>query len=195
MARLTAFAVFLLLPQFSVAHAVERPAAHGAAAAKPGAAKPAAGATTAPAPRVFGDWQLRCLAASGQQPAPRSCEILQSVVAKDKSATIAEIAFGKPDATDTLSMTIVVPVNVAFHAVPRVTTSDADRQPFELAWRRCAPAGCFASAALADQTLARWRAYGGMGSIAFKAASGQDAALPVSFHGLAQALDALARER
>lgn len=194
MARLTALAVFLLFSQISVALAVERPATAKPAPGKAAPAKPAAGATTAPA-RVFGDWQLRCLDASDQQPTHRSCEILQSVLAKDKNATVAEIAFGKPEAANSLAMTIVVPVNVAFNAAPRVTTSDADPQPFELAWRRCAPAGCFASAAVADQTLARWRAHDGMSRIAFKSASGQDAMLPVSFKGLAQALDALARER
>ena len=196
MARPIALAVFLLFPSISVVYAVDRPSAPAVHAPAP--ARPASAASAAPAaeaPRVFGDWQLRCLAGNAPQQARRSCEILQSVLVKDKSATIAEIAFGKPDANDSLSMTIVVPVNVAFQAVPRVTTSDADPLPLDLIWRRCAPAGCFASAALADQTLARWRSYEGVGRIAFKSASGQDAVLPVSFRGLGQALDALARER
>jgi invasion protein IalB len=189
MIRPIALAALLLFPQ--IAHATDRPAAPAKAAPAKPAQPPGAEPT-----RLFGDWQLRCLAAGdAKQQGRRSCEILQSVLVKDKSATIAEIAFGKPAANDPMAMTIVVPVNVAFHAVPRVTASDADPQPLDLAWRRCAPAGCFASGALADQTLARWRAYDGMGRIAFKSASGQDAVLPVSFHGLAQALDALARER
>jgi invasion protein IalB len=196
MIRPIALALVLLLPQIAAAHAVERSSAPAARVAhgKPASAAPAA-APAAEAPRLFGDWQLRCLAAGAPQQARRSCEILQSVLVKDKSATIAEIAFGKPDANDAMAMTIVVPVNVAFQAVPRVTMSDADPQPLDLAWRRCAPAGCFASAALAEQTLARWRSYDGMGRIAFKSAAGQDAVLPVSFRGLGQALDALARER
>lgn len=197
MARSIALAVFLCLPQ--IVHAVERPAAHSTAPAKaaPAQATPAkaAQAPAAEAPRLFGDWQLRCLAAGAPQQPRRSCEILQSVLVKDKSATIAEIAFGKPDANDAMAMTIVVPVNVAFQSVPRVTMSDADPLPLDLVWRRCAPAGCFASAALAEQTLARWRSHDGMGRIAFKSASGQDAILPVSFRELGQALDALARER
>lgn len=191
MARPIASALFLLL-QISVAHALDRPSAPARAAAP---AKAPAAAPAGEAPRVFGDWQLRCLATGGAQAAHRSCEILQSVLVKDKSATIAEIAFGKPDGAQGLSMTIVVPVDVAFHAAPRVTVSDVDPQPLDLVWRRCAASGCFASVSLAEPILARWRAHDGMGRIAFKSAAGQDAALPVSFRGLAQALDALARER
>ncbi|MBG0809725.1 invasion associated locus B family protein [Methylosinus sp. H3A] len=193
MARSIAPAIFFLFTQISVVYAVDRPSAPAVRAAAP--AKPAAAPPSGDAPRVFGDWQLRCLAGSAPQPARRNCEILQSVLVKDKSSTIAEIAFGKPDANDSMAMTIVVPVNVAFQAGPRVTTSDVDTQPLDLVWRRCASAGCFASAALGDQTLARWRAYDGLARIVFKSAAGQDAVLPVSFRGLAQALDALGRER
>ncbi|TDX67163.1 invasion associated locus B (IalB) protein [Methylosinus sp. sav-2] len=139
MARPIASALVLLL-QISVAHALDRPSARAAAPAKAPAASPAG-----EAPRVFGDWRLRCLAAGGGQTAHRSCEILQSVLVKDKSATIAEIAFGKPDGAQGLSMTIVVPVDVAFHAAPRVTVSDADPQrdvsPAFLSPSRFSPAG------------------------------------------------------
>jgi invasion protein IalB len=103
-------------------------------------------------------------------------------------------AFGKPDGAQGLSMTIVVPVDVAFPAAPRMTLSDADPQPLDLVWRRCPASGCVASVSLEEPILARWRTYDGMGRIAFKSAAGQDAALPVSFRGLGLALDALARE-
>ncbi|BBU60472.1 hypothetical protein MSC49_04070 [Methylosinus sp. C49] len=91
-------------------------------------------------------------------------------------------------------MTIVVPVDVAFHAAPRMTLSDADPQPLDLVWRRCPASGCVASVSLGEPILARWRTYDGMGRIASKGSAGQDAAPPVSFRGLGLALDALARE-
>ena len=47
---------------------------------------------------------------------------------------------------------------------------------------------------MTDALLARWRAQDGAGRLTFKNGSGQDTVLPISFRGLARALDALGKD-
>ena len=74
-------------------------------------------------------------------------------------------------------------------------TGDNSGSALDLPWRRCLPGGCFADALAADDVLKRWRGLTEPGRIVLKSASGREVALPLSFRGLAPALDALAKER
>ena len=140
----------------------------------------------------FGDWMLRC----STTPAPqsrRSCEIVQNVMVQNQTAPFAMVAFGKPTPEDSLHVTVVVPVNVTFPSSVHVALDEKDPQPVELSWSRCIPAGCFATAVPKEEGLKKWRTAAGPGRVTFKSASGQDVAMPISFKGLPQALDALAK--
>ena len=143
---------------------------------------------------TFGDWTLRCQTVAGPQ-ARRSCEVVQNVMIQNQSAPFALIAFGKPSPEEGLHVTVVVPVNVAFPSSVRVASDEKDPQPVELSWTRCLPAGCFATAVPKEEALKKWRTASGPARVTFKSASGQDVAMQISFRGLAQALDALAKER
>ncbi len=143
---------------------------------------------------TFGDWTLRCQTAAAPQ-ARRSCEVIQNVMIQNQSAPFALVAFGKPTPEDGLHVTVVVPVNVTFPSSVRVATDEKDPQPAELSWTRCLPAGCFATAVPKEESLKKWRAASSPARVTFKSASGQDIAMQISFRGLAQALDALAKER
>ena len=143
---------------------------------------------------TFGDWTLRCQTAAAPQ-ARRSCEVIQNVMIQNQSAPFALVAFGKPTPEEGLHVTVVVPVNVTFPSAVRVATDEKDPQPAELGWTRCLPAGCFATAVPKEEALKKWRAASGPARVTFKSASGQDVAMQISFRGLAQALDALAKER
>jgi invasion protein IalB len=72
-----------------------------------------------------------------------------------------------------------------------LASGDKSRQPTELQWRRCLSGGCYAETAATDDMIKAWRGSAEPGRIAFKDAAGRDLAIPVSFRGLAQALDAL----
>lgn len=165
-----------------------------AQAGKPTAATKPAQPDANAKPATYGDWQLRCQAASATPPAPRICEITQAVMLKDQTAPFAQIAFGRPTPSEPIFVTVVVPLNVSFPSSVRIATGDADPLPAELAWRRCTPGGCFANLALKDELLKRWRALETTGRVVFKSAGGQDVQIPISFRGLAQALDALAKQ-
>lgn len=144
-------------------------------------------------PQMFGDWQLRCSPPS-QQGAPQSCEAVQSIFAKNQSQPFAQIAFGKPALNEPLFVTVVLPVGVSLSTNPKITSTDNEAHPAELAWRRCAPAACFANLALKDEILKRWRVSETSGKLSFKNSTGQDTAIPISFKGLGQALDTLLRQ-
>lgn len=148
---------------------------------------------------TYGDWQLRCRnaipAAPGRSAIPRTCEVTQSVIIQGQSQPFAQLAFGKPSASEPMFFTTVLPINVSFPSAVRVATDEKDAQPVDLAWTRCMPGGCFASIAIKDDVLKRWRAKEDAGRFTFKNSAGQDVTLPFSFRGLSRALDALSKEK
>jgi invasion protein IalB len=158
----------------------------------PSAAKPpvdAADMTTA----TYGDWLLRCRQAPGQTPS-KSCEIVQSLVVQGQTAPIAQLAFGYTAPKQPLVFTAVVPVNVAFPSAVRVSIDDKDKVPLDATFTRCLPTGCFASAAMTDEMLTKWRTHDQAGRLTFKNGAGQETVVPMSFRGLARALEALTKE-
>jgi invasion protein IalB len=195
MKKLFVFTLSAAIAQVTVLGAqtpASRAPAVQAPAAKPGAEPANADMTTA----TFGDWQLRCRvtpAAAGQA-AQRSCEVIQSVVLQGQTAPFAQLGFGKLTPSEPLFFTAVVPVNVAIPGNVKLAVDENDKQPIEASWTRCLPGGCFASIALTDDMLKRLRAQSESGRLMFKNGGGQDLAVPMSFRGLARALDALAKE-
>ena len=168
-------------------------------------ALPAAADTAKPAPppvtgdpsvttATFGDWTARCEKGSGDK-AARICEAVQTVQLPNQQVAVAQIAFGHAGATDPLKLVVVLPVDVWFPSSVKVSAGDKDPAGIELNWRRCLPVGCFAEAASSDEAARRWRGETGQGRITYKDGVNRDVTLPVSFRGLAQALDALAKQQ
>jgi invasion protein IalB len=144
----------------------------------------------------YADWTLRCQRAGAAANAPRLCEIDQTVQAQTQQGqqgVILRLAFGRPAAKEPFKLTILVPVNIALPSAPRLSIDDKDPSPVELAWRRCIPAGCVADVDVSADMLKHWRAQTERGRVQIKDSAGREVALPFSFRGLAQALDALAK--
>ncbi|GLS46275.1 invasion associated locus B family protein [Methylobacterium brachythecii] len=148
------------------------------------------GATTA----SFGDWVLRCQRGGTAEKPVRVCEVGQTMQVQGQNQPIAQIAIGRTGATEPLQVTVVLPANVAFPSTVRLLAEEKDNNGVELPWRRCLPGACIADAAAKDEALKRWRAASEPGRITFKNAAGQEVAIPLSWRGLPQALDALGRE-
>lgn len=144
----------------------------------------------------FGDWQLSCrlTPVAAGQPSRRLCEVLHSVILQGQTAPFAQLGFGKMTPAEPLFLTAVVPPNVTFPSSVKLAIDENDKQPLEVAWTRCLPGGCFASTAVNDDMVKRWRAQNEGGRLMFKNGAGQDLIVPISFKGLARALDALAKE-
>lgn len=164
-----------------------------AEAAKPAPAPPPVSADPTVTTASFGDWTTRCEKGAGDKP-QRICEAVQTVQLPNAAAPVAQIAFGHASSTEPVKLVLVLPVDVWFPSTVRVFGADKDAQGVELTWRRCLPVGCFAENAAPDDAMRRWRGETGQGRIAYKDGVGRDVALPISFRGLAQALDALAKQ-
>jgi invasion protein IalB len=132
----------------------------------------------------FGDWILRC---EGGAP-KRLCEVALILTAQGQTGPIAQVAVGKGVTT------VVLPHNVSLLAKPRIVFAKASDAPVELTWQRCTPGACFASATLSTEAAKLIGAQSEAGKIVYKTAAEQEIALPLSFRGLSQALDALAKE-
>jgi len=141
----------------------------------------------------YGDWVLRCQRVDTAGKTARVCEVAETIQVQGQTAPIAQVAIGRLSPGEPLRVTVATPPAVAFPSTVRISEVKGGA-PLNLEWRRCLPGGCFADAVLKDDVLARWRGLSDAGQLTFKDASGQDVTLPLSFRGLAQALDALAKE-
>ncbi len=178
-------ALSVILPSPMLAQSAAAQASKPASA--PAAAPAGADMTTA----TFGDWQMQCRSAT---PGPRACELLQSVVVQGQTAPFAQIGVGRIAPGEPLYFTAVLPTNVTFPSVVRVSLDEKDAQPVEVVWTRCLQGGCFASVALKDEVLKKWRTHDGPARLVFKNGAAQESVVPISFRGLARALDALAAQ-
>lgn len=156
-------------------------------AAPPAVVSDEPAATTA----TYGDWMLRCQRLPEGSKPERFCEVAETIQLQGSQSPIVQIALGRLAADKALQATLVLPTNIS---LPSVVQFGAKDKPRELAWTRCTPGGCFAAASLPDDVVKAWRGASEPGQLYFKDASGREVGFPVSFKGLAQALDALAKE-
>lgn len=177
------------------AAAADGPAATTATTAPP---PPATGAISAEALAAgvgYGDWVLRCQQLPpGTEPA-RQCEILQTLMLQGQTQPVAQMAIDKIRKTDPLRVTVALPPNVFLGIKATIGTDANDPSPAELTWRRCLPGACIADKELNDAQLQRWQAVNAPGVMAWSDGQNQRQAISVSFRGLDQALDALAKEQ
>ena len=80
---------------------------------------------------------------------------------------------------------------MSFNGPITVATGDANPASLPMSWTRCLPEGCFANTDVSDDIATRLRSQTEKGKVSFKDGAARDAVLPVSFRGLAEALDAL----
>lgn len=157
---------------------------------------------------AYGDWVLQCQR-EGAQVAGPSCELRQ-VVLGEGQRPIAQLAIARLSAQAPLKVAVVLPTHASFAEAPRLaageagaagTASAAAEAVVSLVWRRCLPVGCFADGDLAEAVTRQWRsqapgpaqAQAATGRLVFQDGSGRAVALPVSFRGVGEALDALNR--
>ena len=214
---LVSVAVAMLLPKIAFAQtavgrtpadptAVSPRTPNGAAQQAPAPAKPTAPISPTDATRPtpvgaepeattasYGDWLLRCQRITTVGAAQQVCDVTQTVQAQGQQNPLLQLSFGQPVAKEPIKLTIYAPVNVSFPSVARLAVDDKDTQPAELIWRRCQPGGCVADLEIKEELLKRWRAQFGGGVVKIVDATGREIAIPFSFRGLAQALDALLR--
>jgi invasion protein IalB len=128
-----------------------------AAAAPPAAATPPAGAAVAPSPSrttaSFGDWTLRCDRQADATPPKRSCELGLTVQHSGDQSVLAQVAVGRPAAGEPLRFTAVLPANISVGTAPRLLVDAKDAGAVDLAWVRCLPGGCIATAGVSDDLL------------------------------------------
>lgn len=141
---------------------------------------------------TYGDWILRC--ARGQD-GVRICELDQPFQMQGQQGLYAQMIVTRGTGKDSFRALFEVAPNLSFPSTVKVGVDEKDTAPIELSWRRCLPGpGCFADADVKDDVVKKWRTAAGPGRITFKDSAGRETPINFSFHGLPQALDALAKE-
>jgi invasion protein IalB len=151
---------------------------------------------TADAPQrttsTYADWVVEC-ERSGASPPRITCAMTQATQVRGKSVVFSRVMIGQPVKGKPYKFVVELPVDASVTREVRVQTKDAEpllSAPFE----RCVQANCFAGIDLGEAALQKLRAASGTGKLVFVDAIGRDIAVPLSFNGLAQALDAMTVE-
>lgn len=163
-----------------------------------------AGVGTAPAralvaaqPRIttasFGDWTLRCERPEDAADGAQACDVSQAIQ-DERQGVVAQVSLIEGEGARAKRILALVPSNITFASPMMVAAPEADDAALKLGWRHCMPIGCVADEELPGAMLSLWREQSGQGRLTYKDAGGRDVAVPVSFRGLAQALDALSQQ-
>jgi len=157
----------------------------------------------------YGSWILRCMqlaspattvadAGKSGRAGGQTCEVMQTVQVQGQSQPIAQLAIGRLPGEKDLILTALVPVNIALPGAIYLSgngkTGAEEMGGLELSWQRCLAGSCAASAGPDAATLNILRS-GTEGQLRFTDASGQTAAIPLSWKGLDQAMAALDKAR
>lgn len=146
---------------------------------------------------TYGNWVLRCIrVATAEQKQARQCEIVQTIQVEGQPQPVAQIALGRLPGDTVLHLTAVLPVNVSLpggvHVSGNGKEGAEEKGGLDLQWRRCAGGACYAEGQPGEDALKIWRKEAGA-QLRFVDAAGRVIGLPLSWNGLAQALDALAK--
>ena len=160
-------------------------------AATPAAGAPPVSADPAMTSATYGDWILRCQRVADGSTTKRLCEVAQTVRLSQGRDAVAEVAFGHVNGEKALRVTALLPTNILLPGAVSIAGGDKPAPALDLQWRRCVPVGCLADAAATDEAVRTWRGQAAAGRLDYKDGVGHDVTLPLSFRGLAQALDAL----
>jgi invasion protein IalB len=123
----------------------------------------------------------------------RSCRWCKPKRRQGRTTPFSSIAIMHPVKGQPIKLVIQVPTNVTLSTNVHIQTADADpgvAAPFA----RCAPSGCFVDFELKDDMVKKFRAASGNGKITYADVTGHEVAVPLSFSGFDQALEALAKE-
>jgi invasion protein IalB len=143
---------------------------------------------------TFADWVVTCASVAGRTPS-KVCNMVQAqaMQVQGKTVPFSRVSVFYPGRGQPIKITVQVPVYASVTTPVHIQTADSDPgivSPFA----RCLPAGCFADFELKDDISKKFAAAHGAGKVVFADASGRNIAIPLSFNGFTQALDALAKE-
>ena len=154
---------------------------------------------------TYGDWVLRCVAVPSDAKAgtaekagrarDKNCEVAQTVQVQGQQQPLAQLAIARLPEKNALTLTTVVPVNVSLPGLIHVSgngkTGDDEKGGVDLAWKACVGGGCIANAQISDKIVADWAQQQQQGHLRFADASASAIAIPLSWKGLEQAVNAL----
>jgi invasion protein IalB len=188
----------VVLVSSAMAQTAPKPAAAAppAAASPPAATPPAAAVAAAPSRTTasFGDWTLRCDRVADATPPKRSCELGLTVQHAGDQSVLAQVAVGRPAAGEPLRFTAVLPANISVGTAPKLAVEGKDAGAVEVAWVRCLPGGCIATAGVSDDLLRKLKAAAVAGQLEYRDAAGHEIKLPISWRGFGEAFEALGKE-
>ncbi|PCI02373.1 MAG: hypothetical protein COB78_13385 [Hyphomicrobiales bacterium] len=145
---------------------------------------------------TFGSWTVRCNAVANKEdpkavPA-KLCEMVQSIRIRKTGQVLMEIALGRLNETDPISMVFKVPATVWLRSAVPVSLGNKakDKADFEASYFRCHPQYCLADNKLTNdqqENLLKAKSI----TVGFTDATQKTAHIPVSLEGFAPAFNSI----
>lgn len=145
---------------------------------------------------TFGAWTVRCNAVANKDdakaPSEKLCEMVQSIRIRKTGQVLIEIAFGRLNKTDPISLVIKVPATVWLRSAISVSLGDKVKPTpdFEASYFRCHPQYCLADKKLTSnqqESLLKAKSI----TVGFTDATQKTAHIPVSLDGFAPAFNSI----
>jgi invasion protein IalB len=139
---------------------------------------------------TFGDWTLVCNTLPNIP--SKVCEVDATITIKGQNAPIVRVAFARPAKDKPIRIVVQAPNNILIAPGAKIEV-EAGKGAVALVYRSCTPAGCFAESDISADQLKTFRGRTAPGQIVMTDPAGKSFALPLSYRGVDQALDALAK--
>lgn len=145
---------------------------------------------------TFGAWTVRCNAVANKNdakaPSEKLCEMVQSIRIRKTGQVLIEIALGRLNKADPISLVIKVPATVWLRSAVPVSIGDKakDTPNFEASYFRCHPQYCLADKKLTSnqqESLLKAKTI----TVGFTDATQKTAHIPVSLDGFAPAFNSI----
>ena len=145
---------------------------------------------------TFGSWTVRCNAVANEKDtkaAPtKLCEMVQSIRIRKSGQVLMEIALGRLNETDPISMLFKVPATAWLRSAVPVSLGNKtkDTADLEASYFRCHPQYCLADIKLTSVQLENLLEAKSI-TVGFTDATQKTVHIPVSFDGFAPALNSI----
>jgi invasion protein IalB len=141
---------------------------------------------------TYEEWTVSCTIAP-EPSRQKSCEVVQQQTIPGQTNPVSQITISRSIKSGPFKISVQVPANVWLQYGVKLATDDKDLN-VTAGFQWCIPARCLADSDVLEGTLKRLSARSEPGRVEYKDALQRDVAITASFKGLAEALDAMAKE-
>lgn len=138
---------------------------------------------------AYYDWTVSCATTAAGH---KSCGLVQTL--QSQTSPAGQIGIGRSAGNGAMRLSVEVPANVWLPGGLKLVLSDR-KTVVSATFKMCVAGRCIADADLTNEQIDMMRTQANAGSVEYANAAQSNVSLPVSFHGFAEATEALKKEQ